>query len=82
MADDGNKESGRLPTTRDAPVLPKIKSENPLRHDADAWMKVAKNILGPLLAVAEGQTPGSARRIMDVDLSLIVVTQSCPKTFG
>ena len=71
MADDGNKESGRLPTTRDAPVLPKIKSEKPLRHDADAWMKVAKNILGPLLAVAEGQTPGSARRIMDVDLSMI-----------
>ena len=52
-------------------MLPKIKSENPLRHDADAWVKIARNTLGPLLAVAEGQTPGSARRIIDIDLSLI-----------
>ena len=34
-------------------------------------MKSVKNILGPLLAVAEGQTPGAARRIIDVDLRLI-----------
>ena len=71
MADDGDRDVGRHPTTKDAPVLPKIKSEYPLRHDANAWVKVAKNNLGPLLAVAEGQTPGSARRIIDVDLSLI-----------
>ena len=70
MADDGDNV-GRHPTTKDAPVLPKIKSEYPLRHDADAWVKVAKNNLGPLLAVAEGQTPGSARRIIDIDLRSI-----------
>ena len=71
MADDGDKDHSRHATTRDAPVLPKIKSENPLRHDADPWVKIARNTLGPLLAVAEGQTPGSARRIIDIDLSLI-----------
>ena len=70
MADDGEtkEERGR---TSIAPVLPKIKSEHPLRGDADAWVKIAKNKLGPLLAVAQGQTPASAQRIIDIDLNEI-----------
>ena len=69
MADDDEPRNKR--PSADAPVLPKITSEHPLRHNADAWLKSAKNILGPLLAVAEGQTPAAARRIIDVDLRMM-----------
>ena len=70
MADDGEikEERGR---SSSAPVLPEIKGEHLLRGDADVWVKSAKNKLGPLLAVAEGQTPASARRIIDIDLKTI-----------
>ena len=67
MVDDGG--SREVGTGRSTPVLPKIKCEHPLRGDADAWIKVAKNVLGPLLAVAEGQTPASAQLIIDIDLN-------------
>ena len=43
MADDGMTKEARGRTSI-APVLPKIKSEHPLRGDADVWMKVAKNL--------------------------------------
>ena len=70
MADDGETKGVGRHAARYTPVLPKITSEHPLRHDADVWLKTAKNTLGPLLAVAEGQTRALLRASSTLRLTI------------